>query len=220
MKPVIVGLFVFALTLSPCGDSVAQEARQRLELNGTWQFRLDPEDVGLARGWFAAEVDYPDEIQVPGCWQAQGFGPSRGHLRHDYQGKAWYRRVVHVPGDWSGKRIGIHVGAASNTADIYVNGRNVGFVEEFLTPYEFDVTDAVRPGKENVIACCVNSTGVAPRGMFNMIGRWGGLNREVFLEARSDPMIDGVFVIPDVRDQTARTQVVLRRHAAAQPWQG
>jgi len=56
--------------------------------------------------------------------------------------------------------------------------------------------------------------------MFNMIGRWGGLNREVFLEARSDPMIDDVFVIPDIKSQTARTQVVLRRHAAAEAWQG
>ena len=33
-------------------------------------------------------------------------------------------------------------------------------------------------------------------------------------------MIDDVFVIPDVKNQTAGTQIVLRRHAAAEAWQG
>ena len=220
MQLAVMGLVVSALAFSECEEDLAEEGRERLELNGKWQFRLDPDNVGLAQRWFMADVDYPDQIQVPGCWQAQGFGQPRGHLRHDYQGKAWYRRAVDVPKDWSGKRIWIYIGAASNTADVYCNGQKVGGVEGFLTPHEFDVTDAVRPGSENVITCCVDSRGVAPRGMFNMIGRWGGLNREVFLEARSDPMINDLFVIPDIKNRAARTQVVLRRHTAAEAWQG
>jgi hypothetical protein len=191
-----------------------------LDLNGVWQFRMDPKDEGAAQQWQQPGAEYPDKIHVPGNWQAQGFGPAKAWLRHDYQGKAWYRRTVQVPADWAGKRIWLHLGGTSNTANVYVNGKQVGTVEGFQTPYEFDATEAIRPGAENVIACRVDSTGPAPVGMFNFIGRWGGLYRGVYLEARSDPAIDDVFVIPDVKNRTARTQVVLRRHAAGEVWKG
>lgn len=201
-------------------DPGSSQARPRLDLNGTWQFRLDPDDKGETERWFAAEGNYPDKILVPGNWQAQGFGPAQGHLRNNYQGKAWYRRTVTVPGDWAGRRIWLHLGGTSNTAVVYVNETQIGRVEGFLTPYEFDATDVIRPGAVNTIACCVDSTGVAPVGMFNFIGRWGGLYRGVFLEARSDPAIEDLFVIPDVAKRIARVRVILRRSKADAAWEG
>lgn len=185
--------------------------RARVDLCGPWDFRLDPQDQGVAERWFMAEAVYPDKIKVPGNWQAQGFGPQRGHLRNDYQGRAWYRRSVEIPADWAGRRIWLHLGGTSNTAEVYVNGKKVGVVEGFVTPYEFDISEFVQPGAAAVIACRVDSTGVAPIGMFNFIGRWGGLYRGVYVEARSDPAIDDLFVIPDLAQQTARVRVVLRR---------
>ena len=203
------------------------QGRSSLSLNGTWEFQMDPEDKGLTvmpgaelGKWFTAEADYSHRIEVPGCWQAQGFGPPNRHLRHDYQGKAWYRRIVKIPSDWTGKRIWLHIGGASNYADVFVNHRWMGAVEGFLTPYEFDVTEAIRPGDDNVIVCRVDSGGPAPIGLFNFMGRWGGLYREVFLEARSDPVIDDLFVQPDVKNRRARTQVVLKRSTAGPAWEG
>ena len=204
-----------------------RDPRVRVDLNGTWQFRLDPkyeglagEDKGLAGKWNQSGVPFADKIQVPGNWQAQGFGPARAHLRHDYQGKAWYRRSVEAPADWAGKRIWLHLGGTANTADVYVNGKHVGFVEDYVTPYEFDVTEAIRPGAVNTIACRVDSTSPAPTGLFNFVGHWGGLYRGVYLEARSDVTIDDVFVIPDVQNKTARTQVVVGRGATTGSWKG
>ena len=106
--------------------------RSRLDLNGAWDFRTDPDGEGAAQGWFQAEKDYPDTIMVPGVWQAQGFGPSRMHLRNDYQGKAWYRRLADVPSSWKGRRIRLHLGGVCNTADIYVNSAKVGSVDGFI----------------------------------------------------------------------------------------
>lgn len=196
------------------------QGRPKLSLRGDWEFRLDPENEGIRRKWFSTLISYSEKIQVPGCWQAQGFGAANRHLRHDYQGKAWYRRIVKVPAEWAGKRVWIHIGGASNTADVFINNRLVGVVEGFLTPYEFDATEAIKPGTENVIVCRVDSTGPAPVGTFNLMGRWGGLYREVYLEARPDAWIDDVFVMPDVKSQTARVQVVLRRSPAGLAWQG
>jgi len=216
-------LLVAVVCFSVCSTARAsggEESRRRLDLNGTWEFRMDPQDEGLVQEWFRGKVVYPDKIQVPGNWQAQGFGEPRRHLRHDYQGMAWYRRTVQVPSDWSGKRIWLHLGGVANTAEVFVNGSRVGSVDGFLTPYEFDVTDAAAPGATALIACRVNSGGPAPVGMFNFWGRWGGLYRPVWIEARPDPAIDDLFVMPDVKNATARTQVVLRRTVPGPGWQG
>jgi hypothetical protein len=197
-----------------------RDAQVRQDLNGRWQFRLDPNDEGVAGQWFAAGVAYLDEIQVPGNWQAQGFGPSQEHIRHNYQGKAWYRRTVLPPAEWAGKRIWLCLGGVANTADVYVNGKKVGAVESGTVPCEFDVTDALKPDAENVIACHVDSTGPARGGLSNYVCRWGGLYREAHLEARSDPAVNDLFVIPDEKNRTARVQVTLARTAGGPEWKG
>ena len=183
------------------------------DLNGTWQFRLDPKDEGVAGRWFAADVAFSDKIQVPGNWQSQGFGPSHAHLRHDYQGKAWYRRTLTAPTAWAGKRVWLCLGGVTNTADVYVNGVKIGAVEGSTVPWEFDITDAIKLGADNIIACRVDSTGLASGGVVNYMCRWGGLYRSVHCEARSDPAIQDVSVIPDVKNKTAHVQVRLARHA-------
>jgi len=210
-----------AAAVSPGGaPEYLGTGRPRLDLNGQWDFRMDPEGAGVTGGWFSADVPYPDRIVVPGNWQAQGFGEPRRHLRHDYQGKAWYRRSVELPADWAGRRIWLHLGGVTNTAEVFVNGRNVGSVDGFITPYALDLAGIVTAGETAVIACQVDSAGPAPVGMFNFFGRWGGLYRGVWLEARSDPAIDDVFVMPDVRNATARTRVTLRRAEAGPAWEG
>ena len=98
--------------------------------------------------------------------------------------------------------------------------RHAGSVDGFITPYEFDVTEHSRPGTENTIACCVDSTGPCPGGDVQFRGALGRPLSRVYLEARSDPAIDDVFVIPDVKNQMARVQVTLRRQTTDGPWQG
>ena len=207
-------------------------ARPQVPLDGEWEFRMDPKDEGVAGKWFDAGVAFPDKIQVPGNWQAQGFGEPKGHLRHDYQGRAWYRRSVTVPQEWAGKRIWIHLGGVTAKGDVFVNGRKVGAVEHFITPYEFDITDAVTIGADNVISVQVDSdvgshnphkdpvVTPGPVGMFNYFGHWGGLYRPVWLEARSDVHVDTLFVTPDIGKGIARTKVVLKRSAPGNAWEG
>ncbi len=64
-----------------------------IDLAGTWQFSLDPEDIGMAEAWFARSL--PDTIQLPGTLQEQGYGneitattPWVGRLYDKY----WYLR--------------------------------------------------------------------------------------------------------------------------------
>lgn len=48
----------------------------RISLDGTWRFRLDPKEEGEGLGWQKLAADFPIEIQVPGSWQSQGIGHS------------------------------------------------------------------------------------------------------------------------------------------------
>lgn len=43
-----------------------------IDLSGTWSFRLDPGDRGIEERWF--EQEFHNEIVLPGCLQAQGYG--------------------------------------------------------------------------------------------------------------------------------------------------
>ena len=86
-KGALIGLFCAAAF-------AATPMRLRIDLNGAWQFRLDPGVVGEREQWYAAPVAFPDSIQVPGCWQAQGFGKPSGILGHQFAGTAWYRKSV------------------------------------------------------------------------------------------------------------------------------
>jgi len=46
----------------------------RFSLSGSWEFQLDPLDLGLDQGWFSPGTKFDDTIQVPSSWQGQGKG--------------------------------------------------------------------------------------------------------------------------------------------------
>ena len=152
------------------GGALAAKApsRQSVSLDGPWAFALDPKNVGEKENWWGPEKALPDKIQVPGCWQAQGFGQPQGCLRHQYEGPAWYKKSVPIPANWKGKTLWLKIGGASRRTTAYVNGKKVGFHDGYLTPFRFDISDAVTPGRENVIAIRVDNSGGGPIGCFNL----------------------------------------------------
>ena len=94
-------------------------------MRGKWDFATDPNGEGRDAGWMQPGAVWPGqrEIEVPGCWEAQGVGePGTSRiwgitrdanpypLRHIYMGAAWYRRSVAIPEAWAGKRIWLKVG--------------------------------------------------------------------------------------------------------------
>ncbi len=219
-------LTAFALTsatlllalLTSATSSLAAE-RSRIDLNGQWQFRLDPRNDGEANGWYAANTAFSDSIQVPGCWQAQGFGERTGILRNHYVGNAWYRRAINVSADWKGKVVSLRFGGVSRRATIFINGTRIGEHDGFSAPFQFDITRAVRFGAENMIAVRVANPGPAisespdkqagtePAGMFNYIGNWGGIHGGVELEATEQSWIHDIYVTSDLQRKTLKFKV-------------
>ncbi len=117
-----------------------------------WNFRTDPENTGEREGWsngFESEL----EIAVPGSWNEQL--EEIGLL--NYVGSAWYSCTVFIPGDTHKRNYWIRVGSADYRATVWVNGKRAGHHEGAFVPFEFEITDAIRPGARNTLTILVNN---------------------------------------------------------------
>ena len=199
----------------------AAKARDKIDLNGTWEFRLDPQSQGDTERWYSQQARFTDSIQVPGCWQAQGFGTRSGILRNDYSGPAWYRKAVEIPASWRNRRVTIRIGGALRIVELFVNGVPAGTHDGMSAPFTFDISDSIRAGAHNSIAIKVTNPGQVPgespdkqagsrpTGMLNYIGNWGGIYGPVELQASSRIWIDDVWIRPDVASRAAQVQVTV-----------
>ena len=94
--------------------------RSTISLDGVWQARLDPDDVGCSQGWARPGVPFDRELAVPMPWQAAD--PS---LRQ-YAGVAWYRRAFRVPAEWRAAEVAVRFGAVDYEARVWLNGQAIG----------------------------------------------------------------------------------------------
>ena len=188
----------------------------RLDLSGTWGFRLDPERKGLRERWHESATVFSDPIQVPGCWQGQGFGGDGNDVLWDfrleariyratYRGTGWYGRTFSLPQEWEGRRIQLNFGGAYPTPEVWLNGLRLGENHGPFVPFGFDVTDLVRPG-ENVLAVRVHELDRELGLSFGWQGNWSGLYRGVELVATEHCFIEDLRLYPSVDDESLRVR--------------
>ena len=113
-----------------------------LNLNGQWEFAAAKTD------WLPREYDLP--IRVPFCPEA----PLSGIHGHFPEGSyLFYRRELNLPGGFNRGRVLLHIGAADQVADVYVNGQAVCHHEGGYESFSCDITDALKEENELVIRC-------------------------------------------------------------------
>lgn len=169
-----------------------------LALDGEWAFALR-EKVGT--------------IQVPGCWEAQGYA-------RRVDGPATYRRVVHVPAAWTGRRVQLQFDAVSYYADVRVNGTPVGTHTGTWTAFACDVTDAIRFGASDEITVTVWKPGERFPLRESLAGflpdvcvMFGGIWQSVRLVAFPGPALSDLSVLASVRSETV--SISAQTHHAA-----
>lgn len=212
---------VLTIVLSVCcllSLTVVAETRPTVSLDGAWSFRMDPENAGEAEAWYAEAVPFIDSIQVPGAWEAQGYGDATDKLKHHFIGKGWYKRVVEIPAAWSGRRVFLCIGGVHRYASVWVNGTAFGEHIGCLSPFEYDITDCAPPGSKATIAVRVDSE--QRWDIDTMIGAWdiidymdtywGGIWGHVTLEARNSAYLEDLYVAPFVSPARCRTTVVVK----------
>ena len=146
-------------------------------------------------------------INVPGAWEAQGVGEpgmsipwdplwdsSPKRINHIYMGEGWYRKDVVVPSGWSGRKMWLKVGGVKSQGWFWVNKHPVAWVDTYCGTYKYDITPFVRPGETNRILVCVNNALPSRKGLMSNVHRWGGIYRDVEIEATPETRIDDAWV--------------------------
>jgi beta-glucuronidase len=166
-------LFIAGRSAAQVAPLVANiEGRSTTSLNGQWQVIVDPYDVGAVdyrahalkgNGAFYTnykpqskselveyDFDTSGRLNVPGDWNTQ-----RDSLLF-YEGSVWYKRSFNYS-KGTKKRTFVHFGAANYMAYVYLNGEELGQHEGGFTPFDFEITDRVRP-EGNFLVVRVNNT--------------------------------------------------------------
>jgi len=210
MKKRFIPTLLFATFLfGHAGFAVADETI--LPLAGTWEFRLDPEDVGVSEKWFAREFE--DTVQLPGTTDENHKGIKKDEQCIDrlsrvwyWKGPAWYQRRVTIPDAWKGKRITLLLERTKNTR-VWVDGTFCGWEDTLSAPQCFDVTGAMTPG-EHTITVLVDNARLPPVGPSHAVDQrtqtnWNGIVGKMELRATAPVWLEDVQVYPDTEEKQA-----------------
>ena len=166
---------------------------ERIALNRAWEFTEHWDDAFLrGEGLGVVPVELPHTCrQTPYDYFDESI----------YQMVCGYRRTLHVPEAWRGKRVFLTVGAAGHSAEVYCGGKKLAEHHCGYTAFRVELTDALDYGGETLLAIRVDSReqqNIPPFGYVIDYMTYGGLYREVTLEVKEQSGIDDVFVLPEI----------------------
>jgi hypothetical protein len=205
-----------------------------VSLNGQWQIWFDsaaqwqkeklilePNDLNSiplyppSEGWDEI-LKKGESISVPSVWEEK---------YPEYDGVAWYWKELEIPAEYKGKVLRLKFQAVRHRAEVYVNRKLVGYNLEGFTPFEADITDAVKYGEKNLLAVRVTDPGGGdnwrdynpiPFGDVNLPDshNFGGIWQGVELLITNPLYIEDIYVQPQEDLKTILIQTTLRNKAA------
>ena len=174
-------------------------------LNGLWQFAIAERETAPPVGKQLAQqilVPFPVESALSGVMRSAE--------------RVWYRRTFTVPTSWAGRHVLLHFGAVDWEASVWVNGKKMGTHRGGYDPFEFDITEALKPGGEQELVVGVfdpTDAGSQPRGkqVRKPHGIWytstTGIWQSVWLEPVAESHITSLRIVPDLKASLVRVTV-------------
>ncbi|MFJ3492756.1 glycoside hydrolase family 2 TIM barrel-domain containing protein [Streptomyces sp. NPDC086091] len=213
----------------------------RLDLDGTWRFAYAERPADRDADFHRTDLDDSgwETIPVPSVWQLHGHDrPIYLNITYPYWGPnglgeepqppaaptrynpvGQYRRTFTVPGEWAGRRTVLHFEGVKSAHYVWINGRLVGYSEDSYTPAEYDITDHLTSGTNQIAVEVYRYSDGDWLEDQDMI-RLSGVFRSVYLYSTpathlrdftlTTPLGDGhttaeLAVTADVRDRTGGT---------------
>ena len=199
MKKLLTTTLFLMVVLTLQATEVPQIAnilgRQTTSLNGTWNYIVDVQEEGyydyrmtpMRNGFFInAKPRHPEDLieydfdkaetmQIPGDWNTQD------QRLFFYEGTVWLKRSFEFHPE-AGRRTLLYFGAVNYDTHVYVNGQKAGHHQGGFTPFNYDVTDFLKDGENQVIVKVDNKR--HPEDVPTQIFDWwnyGGITRDVLL---------------------------------------
>lgn len=205
----------------PLEDSVAP--RELIWLNGEWDFAPQSEYAApKPEEWSSVK------IRIPSSWNINAFSGGKGpggdfvtFLSYPKEWETtpygWHKREFTLKTEQlTEKRIILHFEAVMYEAEVYVNGRLAGRHTDGFTPFEFDITDLVKPGSNEVMVGARDASHLAengrstwPTGSF-----WGeqvkGIWQDVYIRILPETYVSDLYVVTSLREKKITVEASIR----------
>lgn len=133
-------------------------------LNGTWNFYYADSVTARPTDFYKEGFDISgwDKIEVPSNWEMKGFGipvytnvtymfpANPPYIPHHINNNGSYKKTFEISEDWDEKEIYLHFEGVSGAMYVWLNGKMVGYNEGSKTAAEFNITDLVKVGSNDV----------------------------------------------------------------------
>jgi beta-glucuronidase len=175
--------------------------RKTINLNGTWQYIIDPYETGFYNYRYQErresdpeaywnthipkhkgerkEHGYTDSrvLRVPGDWNSQD------NKFLYYEGTVWYRRYFNYKPTSTNQQVYLYFGAVNYRADVYLNGKKLGTHKGGFTPFNFAIPDSLLKSSGNSLVVKVDNKRYANEIPTLNTDWWnyGGITRDVML---------------------------------------
>jgi hypothetical protein len=165
-------------------------------LNGLWRYTITPHDGPVP-------TQYEGNILVPYPLESALSGVQKS-LQPDQL--LWYQRKISLKPGKVGERTLLHFGAVDYQTTVYVNAQEVGTHTGGYQSFTFDITDAIKPGDNEVVVkvCDPTEYGPNPHGKQTLQPQGtiytpaSGIWQTVWLETVPRTYIVDLIMTPDV----------------------
>lgn len=169
-------------------SSLGVLAQERINLSGTWQFAFaaNQKEADRLERFYTSDFAKSKfkSTPVPSNWALLGYEePVYRGFKDNQAGEGFYVREFTIPQDWKDKRILLHFGGVWSSAEVWLNGNELGRHDCGYTSFAFDVTNKLKVDEPNKLAVRVRQ--ITREYKFDVCDdwTWGGIYRDVTLEA-------------------------------------
>lgn len=210
---------IFALGLVV---SCQPPADMSIQLNGEWELCLDSTKVNdLQLLSFNLKTTLPGTLDEAGIGKENTIKPELERevmlylqRKHEYIGKAWYRKTIIVPEKNIGEQVILNMERVLWTSTVYVDGKLAGEANSLSVPHQYNLTEFLTPGEHELLICIdnsrrfeLNSHDMAHAYTNETQIKWNGILGDFAIHFYSVPELADIQIYPSLREQNLTVKI-------------
>lgn len=219
----LASLFLLSLILLCSPWVQAKDLRHTIDLSGTWNFILDPQDKGIQDKFW--NIDLPEKVTLPGTTDTNRKGTENTNKSettnlsryYKYEGAAWYSRNIEIPAGWKGKYIVLFL-ERTRPSTVWIDGQEVGKNNYLSTSQEYDLTHFLTPGSHKLTIRIDNGKSIPQQIRSSSHActestqtNWNGIIGRIELQAMNPLFIESIQTFPSVADRSVKVKITLSK---------